>query len=216
MSQFPIDNRNKVSQIPAQASYDKSTINKIIDEALFCHVGFIADERPYVIPIIHARMGDNIILHGSKTSRLINHIQAGKEVCITVTLLDELVLARSACHHSMNYRSVVLFGRGKTVDGNNEKHEALKTLTEHIVSGRWNDIRKPNQEELDAIAIVSIPIEVASAKIRTGPPKDDPDDYGLPIWAGVLPLKLQALDPEDDPQLGIGISRPVYISDYQR
>jgi nitroimidazol reductase NimA-like FMN-containing flavoprotein (pyridoxamine 5'-phosphate oxidase superfamily) len=216
MPQFPIEKRSKVSRNPNRASYDRETIYNIVDEALYCHVGFIEGESPYVIPTLHTRITSNIILHGAKDSRLMKCLQLGKEVCIAITILDGLVLARSACYHSVNYRSVVLFGRGVAINEKGEKLEALKALTEHIVRGRWKDIRKPSQQELDATAVVSIPIEAASAKIRTGPPIDALEDLDLPIWAGVIPLKLQAFEPEADPQLGAGIPVPDYVSSMRK
>jgi nitroimidazol reductase NimA-like FMN-containing flavoprotein (pyridoxamine 5'-phosphate oxidase superfamily) len=176
MSKYSIIQRNEVKQVPERANYEKSNIYAIIDEALCCHVGFADRRRPFVIPTIHARMEDNIILHGSKTSRLFTHIAAGNEVCIAITLLDGLVLARSACRHSMNYRSMILFGSGHVIETEDEKRAALKALMEHMIPGRWEDVRKPNQKELNATMVMSIPIEHASAKIRTGPPMDDPTD----------------------------------------
>ena len=214
MSQFPRDNRNEVTRIPSRAFYDKETIYSIIDEALICNVGFVEDGLPYVIPCNHARKDNNIILHGSNNSRLIKHIQAGNDICITMTLLDGLVLARSACSHGVNYRSVVLFGRGVTINEEKEKFEALKAVSEHILPGRWKEIRQPTQEEIDDTAIVSVPIESASAKVMIGHPKDDPEDLDLPVWAGLVPLKLHALEPEEDPQLGVGIPIPEYVTNY--
>jgi nitroimidazol reductase NimA-like FMN-containing flavoprotein (pyridoxamine 5'-phosphate oxidase superfamily) len=216
MPQFSIENRNKVSRVPSRASYDRDTIYSIIDEALFCHVGFTEGERPFVIPTLHARVANNIILHGSKDSRLIKHLRVGNEACVAITILDGLVLARSAYHHSANYRSVVLFGRGVAINEKGEKLQALKALTEHILPGRWKDVRKPNQQELDATAVVSIPIEASSAKIRTGPPIDALEDLDLPIWAGLIPLKLETFEPQDDPQLGEGIPMPDYVSNMRK
>jgi nitroimidazol reductase NimA-like FMN-containing flavoprotein (pyridoxamine 5'-phosphate oxidase superfamily) len=216
MSKFLITQRNEVKQVPERANYEKSNIYTIIDEALCCHVGFADRGQPYVIPAIHARMEDNIILHGSKTSRLFTHITAGNEVCIAITLLDGLVLARSACHHSINYRSMILFGRGHAIETQHEKRAALKALMEHIMLGRWDDVRKPNQKELNATTVVSIPIEHASAKIRTGPPMDDPTDLDLPIWAGCLPIYQCNSPPEVDPYLETDIPVPEYIRRYKR
>lgn len=216
MAEFEKTERNRVRRLPKRGEYDKDTVYRIIDEALICHVGFVKEDGPFVIPTIHARMGDAIVLHGSKGNRLLNHIQAGNEVCITVTLVDGLVLARSVFHHSMNYRSVVLFGKGEIVSSKEEKLKALEIITEHVMPGRWKDARGPNEKELASTTVVSIPIESASAKIRTGPPIDDDEDYSLPVWAGILPLIQRVLPPEDDPDLGDGISLPEYIVDYCR
>jgi nitroimidazol reductase NimA-like FMN-containing flavoprotein (pyridoxamine 5'-phosphate oxidase superfamily) len=216
MPQFHVDHRNEILRVPNRASYDKRTIYEIIDEALFCHVGISQGGQPVIIPTLHARIGNNIIIHGSKESRLIQHIQTGEEICIAITLLDGLVLARSAYHSSVNYRSVVLFGRGVAINEEKEKLAALKALTEQNLRGRWKDVRKPKQEELDATAVVSIPIEVASAKIRKGPPVDDIEDHELPIWAGVVPLELKALKPEEDPRLWSGIPVPEYVTNLQK
>jgi len=216
MAKFPITKRNEIKRLPKRAKYEKSTIYAIIDEALYCHVGFVEGDQPYVIPTMHARMGDNIILHGSKASRLIRHVQAGNEICIAITLLDGLVLARSAFHHSMNYRSVVIFGRGHAVEKDEEKRAALEALMEHMMPGRWQDIRKPNPMELNATGVVSIPIENASAKIRTGPPIDDEQDEALPIWAGVLPMYHVTSSPQPDPKLGSAVPIPEYMLQTKR
>jgi nitroimidazol reductase NimA-like FMN-containing flavoprotein (pyridoxamine 5'-phosphate oxidase superfamily) len=216
MSEFPKTDRNRVRRIPKRGEYDKTTIYQIIDEALICHAGFVQDNQPFVIPTIHARLDDILLLHGAKASRLLKHVQEGNPVCVTITLLDGLVLARSVFHNSMNYRSVVLFGSGRALDTEPEKLRALEALTEHLMPGRWRDARKPNQQELDATTVVAIPIESASAKIRTGPPLDDEEDYQLPIWAGVLPIQQQALTPLNDPRLLDDVALPEYMADYQR
>ena len=208
--------RNRVRRIPERGQYDQSTIYAIIDEALICHVAFAVDGQPFVIPTIHARMGDELILHGAKASRLMKHIQAGNPVSVAITLLDGLVMARSVFHSSMNYRSVVLFGHGRTLDANDEKMAALAALTEHLAHGRWQDARLPTLQELSATAVVALPIESASAKLRSGPPNDDPADYALPIWAGVLPLQQAALPPVADSQLASGIEAPDYLVHYRR
>ena len=216
MSEFPITERTRVRRIPKRADYDRDTIYRILDEALVCHVGFVQDGQPVVIPMNYARRGDTLILHGSIASRLLKSVQAGHPVCVTVTLLDGLVLARSAYHHSMNYRSVVVFGRGRLIEPDGEKLEALEILTEHILRGRWQAIRKPTRQELDATAVVSIAIESASAKIRTGPPVDDEADYPLPVWAGVIPIREQASMPVSDPRLDPGVPVPASIAEYRR
>lgn len=216
MSTFKKTNRNRVKRRPKRGSYDRSVIYKIIDEALICHVGFVQDDQPFVIPTIHARIDDNIILHGSRVSRFLKHIGSGNEVCVTITILDGIVLARSVFHHSMNYRSVVLFGKGKTIEAKEDKLKALDAVTGHIMPGRWHDARRPNRKELNATTVVAIPIEEASAKIRTGPPVDDLEDYELPIWAGVLPIRQKAASPEKDPKLSSTVAVPDYVINYGR
>ncbi len=204
-------NRSKMNRLPSRGFYDKETINKIIDEALYCHVSFVHSNQPYIIPTIHARMNDRIVLHGAKGSRLMKHIAEGNEICIAITHMDGLVLARSVFHHSMNYRSVVIFGKGKLLENKVEKLEALKTITEHLISGRWEDARKPNEKELNATTVVSIDINEASAKIRTGPPIDDDEDYKLSVWAGVIPISQKFDSPMNDPKLNEDIVLPNYI-----
>ena len=216
MSEFPVTPRNQVKRVPQRGAYDQETIYGIIDEALICHVGFVQDGQPYVIPTIHARWDDRLILHGAPASRLLKHVQAGLEVCVAITLLDGLVLARSVFHHSMNYRSVVLFGKGVLLEDEEEKMNALETLTEHLIQGRWQDARRPNAAEMKATIVVAVPIDSASAKIRIGPPGDDEEDYALPIWAGVLPIEQRFAPPQDDPKLAPGIPVPNYVRDYRR
>jgi len=208
--------RDRVQRGPHRAVYERDTIYKIMDEALYCHVGFVQDGQPYVIPSIHARDGDDLLLHGATTSRLIRHIQEGHDVCVTITILDGLVLARSIYSHSMNYRSAVLFGKGRLIDDPDEAYEALEVLSDHVMPGRWNDSREPNPNEMKATAVVSISIDSASAKVRTGPPNDEDEDYELPIWAGVLPIQQQYLDPQPDPKLSTEIPLPDYIKEYHR
>ena len=213
MSQFEITRQNRVSRVPDRGHYDEETIYNIIDEALICHVGLVQDDQPVVIPTLHARKDNNILLHGSTKSRLMQYAQSGQNICVTITLVDGLVLARSVFNHSMNYRSVVLFGRGEAVP-DEEKMECLKQFTDRLLPGRWDDARQPTAPELKATTIVSIPIELASAKVRVGPPKDDEDDYQLPVWAGVLPIKQQISSPQNDPKLADDIVVPDYIVDY--
>ncbi len=208
--------RDRVQRAPHRGVYEKDSIYKIMDEALYCHVGFVQDGQPYVIPSIHARDGDDLLLHGATSSRLIRHIQEGHDVCVTITILDGLVLARSIYSHSMNYRSAVLFGKGRLIDDPDEAYRALEVISDHVLPGRWNDSREPNPKEMKATAVVSISIESASAKVRTGPPNDEDEDYELPIWAGVLPIKQQYLDPQPDPQLSSEIPLPDYIKEYHR
>jgi nitroimidazol reductase NimA-like FMN-containing flavoprotein (pyridoxamine 5'-phosphate oxidase superfamily) len=216
MSEFPIIELNRVRRVPKRGQYDKETIYRILDEGLVCHVGLVEDGQPVVIPMNYARRDDTVILHGAPASRLLKYVQAGHLVCVTVTLLDGLVLARSVYHHSMNYRSAVVFGRGRLIEAEQEKLAALEVLTEHILPGRWQDARRPNRQELDATAVVSVAIESASAKVRTGPPADDEDDYQLPVWAGVLPIQQQALTPVNDPRLRTDIPLPSSVSNYRR
>ncbi|NKQ34413.1 MAG: pyridoxamine 5'-phosphate oxidase family protein, partial [Chloroflexi bacterium] len=204
MSDFAATTQNRLRRIPARGHYDKAVIYPIIDEALICHVGFVEDGLPYVIPTIHARSGDKLIFHGAKASRMMKQIASGATICVTFTLLDGLLLARSTFHHSMNYRSVVLFGQGRPLTDEAEKMAALEVLTEHLAHGRWPDSRQPNAKELKATAVAELTIASASAKIRTGPPGDDEEDYALPIWAGILPIRQQYLPPIDDPQLSEG------------
>ncbi|MCZ6702250.1 MAG: pyridoxamine 5'-phosphate oxidase family protein [Ignavibacteria bacterium] len=210
---FEKTSRSKLNRNPERGSFDKETIYNIIDEEHYCHVSFLQDDKPFVIPTIHARMDDNIILHGAKTIRMLKHILAGNEVCISITLIDGLVLARSVFHHSMNYRSVIIFGKGEEVIEKEAKLNALQTITDHLLPGRWEDARQPDEKELISTMVVSIKIEEASAKIRTGPPSDDEEDYGLPVWAGVLKLN-QGFDKFiPDPLLNPDVRLPRYLED---
>jgi hypothetical protein len=216
MTEFIKTERNQVRRLPKRGAYDKAAIYQIVDEALICHVGFVEEGHPFVLPTIHARLDDTLILHGAKASRMLKHIEAGHPVCVTVTLVDGLVLARSVFHHSINYRSAVLFGTGSVIEDEAEKRRALEAVTEHIMPGRWADARQPNPQELKATTVVKIPIESASAKIRVGPPGDEEEDYALPIWAGVLPIVQQTLPPIADPSLADGIPLPDYVVNYDR
>jgi hypothetical protein len=208
--------RNKLKRLPERGSYDPAAIYPIVDAALICHVGFVVDGQPFVIPTLHARQGDTILLHGAKGSRLLRHAEAGGEVCITITLVDGIVLARSAFHHSINYRSAVLFGRGAKIADDAARLEALEAFTERLLPGRWSDVRPPNAVELKQTTIVAVPIESASAKVRTGPPKDEEADLDLPVWAGVLPLIQLAGEPIADRQLGASVELPDYLGDFAR
>ena len=216
MTQFAKTEKNRIKRLPKRGHYDSETIYKILDEALICHVGFVENKVPFVIPINFARMGDEIVLHGAKASRLLKHIEAGGQVCIEATIVDGLVLARSVFHSSVNYRSVVLFGRGRSIEGEEEKLAALEAVTEHLLPGRWQDARRPNKKELKATLVVAVKIEEASAKLRLGPPSDDAEDYSLPIWAGVMPLQEQVLPVVPDELLLKGIPVPEYIETYRR
>jgi uncharacterized protein len=190
MARNPNSARTKVRRIPDRGHYDRTTINEVLDAGLVCQVGFIEDGVPVVIPMLYARDGDEVLMHGSTASRLTQLLATGSQVCVNVTILDGFVLARSAFHSSMNYRSVVIFGRPQPVDDPARKVHALRLFTEHMMPGRWDDVRPPTDIELSATRVLCMTIEEGSAKIRTGPPKDDPDDLSLPIWAGVVPLAL--------------------------
>ena len=197
--------------------YGRETIDAILDEALVAHLG-IVDERgqPFVIPTLHARHGDEVFLHGSAASRTLRALSAGAPACLTASLIDGLVLARSAIHHSANYRSVMLLGQAREIDEPAAKRAALRTIIEHVMPGRWEDVRPPTDQELQATAVLALAIDEASAKIRTGPPVDDEDDHALRAWAGVVPLSLAAHAPQPDPQLSPGIPVPPYASAYAR
>ena len=216
MENFPITDINRVHRVPQRGQYDKETIYAIVDDALICHVGMVENGRPFVIPTIHARQGDNILLHGATTSRLLKHIASGNDLCITVTHLDGLVLARSVFHHSMNYRSAVLFGKGHLIEDADAKIAALKVFTEKLIPGRWHDARFPNAKEAKATHVVSIPIESASAKIREGAPGDDEEDYALDVWAGVLPMRTVFGELTADDKLKDGVPLPAYLADYAK
>ena len=209
--------RSGVRRLPERAAYDAGTINAILDEALICHVGFVTDEGyPVVIPTIHARSGATLYLHGSPASRMLRTIRDGADVCVTVTLVDGLVLARSVFHHSMNYRSVMVFGAPREVTEPDEKLRALEAITEHVARGRWADARPPNDMELRGTTVLAVEIDEASAKARRGPPGDDEEDYDLPVWAGVVPVRTAFGAAEADPQLPAAIEAPAYVTDYRR
>ena len=190
---------------PARADYDRATIDAILDEALIAHLGFAVDGQPYVIPTLHARVGDTVYLHGSAASRMIRTLGAGAPACLTVTLIDGIVLARSAFHHSMNYRSVVVLGEARLVSDSGEMLVALEAFTDGIVPGRWAEVRGPNRKELKGTRVLAMTLDEASAKVRTGPPVDDDEDYELDVWAGVIPMALTAAAPIADPRLDPGI-----------
>jgi uncharacterized protein len=182
--------RTKVKRLPKRGAYDRDTINAILDEAFICHAGFVADGQPFVIPTGFARAGNRLFIHGSAASRMLRSLAGGIDACVTVTIVDGLVLARSAFHHSMNYRSVVVLGKAEIVSDEAEKLEALRLFTEHIVPGRWQEVRQPNAKELKQTIVLSLELNEASAKIRTGGPIDDEEDYALPVWAGVIPVSM--------------------------
>jgi nitroimidazol reductase NimA-like FMN-containing flavoprotein (pyridoxamine 5'-phosphate oxidase superfamily) len=216
MRETPPSERTRVKRHPERGAYDRATIDGILDEALFCHVGYVADGHPRVIPTIHARVGDTLYVHGSNASRTLRTIKGGDEVCIVTTLLDGLVLARSAFMHSMNYRSVVVYGRTREVSDREEKWMAQKALVDHVCAGRSDQVRMPTDDELRQTTILAVPLEEVSAKLRTGPPKDDEADYDLPLWAGVLPMSTLPQTPLDDPRLGHGLDPPPNVTGYRR
>lgn len=216
MKEIKQTNRTKLKRLPKRGNFDRDVVNSILDEALVCHVGFVVDGKPFVIPTSFGRIGDRLVIHGSAASRMMRNLSDGIDVCVTVTLLDGLVLARSAFHHSVNYRSVVIFGQAEKIEDVAEKEAALKALTEHLIPGRWPETRPPNALELKATTVLTIPIEEASAKIRTGDPVDDEDDYELPFWAGIVPLKMVAGEPKDDGKLKDGVEVPEYVVKYER
>jgi uncharacterized protein len=181
----------RVKREPQRGVYDRAAIDAILDEALYCHLGFEVDGQPYVIPTLHARVGDRLYVHGSAASRMLRNAAGGARVCVTVTLLDGLVLAKSVFNHSINYRSAVVLGTATLVDGD-QKREALHAFTEHVAPGRWDEARQPTAKELKATWILWLPLDESSAKVRSGPPKDEPEDEGLPVWAGVVPVHLAA------------------------
>ncbi|MGD1896991.1 MAG: pyridoxamine 5'-phosphate oxidase family protein [Phormidesmis sp.] len=207
-------NKTQVKRVPKRGHYDFETVAKILDAGLVCQIGFVVDGHPFVIPTAYGRMGRHLYIHGASASRMLKSLLSGIEVCLTVTLLDGLVLARSAYHHSMNYRSVVLFGTAQPVADPAEKMTALKAFTEHVMKGRWDEVRSPTKEELAATCVLSLPITEASAKIRTGPPIDAAADYDLDIWAGVVPLALKPGNPIADSRLSSHISIPKSIETY--
>jgi nitroimidazol reductase NimA-like FMN-containing flavoprotein (pyridoxamine 5'-phosphate oxidase superfamily) len=213
----PASDRVRLRRKRERGSYDRAVIDAILDEALIAHLGIVeADGQPLVIPTLHARAGDVVFCHGSVASRTLRALAAGAPVCLTVSLLDGLVLARSAMHHSANYRSAMLVGQAKSVEEPSEKLAAFEAIVEHIVPGRWRDVRAPSENELSATAVLAIPIVEASAKVRTGPPQDDEEDYELSAWAGIIPLAARAQAPEPDPRLREGIAVPAYASAYAR
>jgi len=198
---FPSTERTRVRRLPQRGSHERAVVHEILDAALVCHVGFVVDGQPFVIPTLHARVGDRVILHGSSKSRMLGALACGGDVCLTVTLLDGLVLARSAFHHSVNYRSVVVFGHARAVESDAEKTAALRAFTERVHPGRWDLVREPNAAELKATLVLALPLEEAVAKVRTGPPLDDDEDLSWPVWAGVVPLATVAGEPRPDAHL---------------
>jgi uncharacterized protein len=211
MATAPTD-RTRVRRVPQRGQYEREAIEAILDEALVSHVGFVHDGQPVVIPTLHARVGDRLYLHGSAASRMLRTLHEGVPVCVTTTLVDGLVLARSAFHHSVNYRSVVVFGTATLVEPGEETVNVLELFTEKLVPGRWADVRPPTRQELKGTKVLSLPLDEASAKVRTGPPIDDDEDYDLPVWAGVLPLATEVAEAQPDPRLDPAIETPGYVA----
>jgi nitroimidazol reductase NimA-like FMN-containing flavoprotein (pyridoxamine 5'-phosphate oxidase superfamily) len=208
--------RTRVVREPHRGVYDREATYRILDEGFLCHVGFVADGQPFVIPTSYGRKDANLYIHGSAASRMLRQMKGGVAVCVTVTLLDGLVLARSVFNHSMNYRSVVVLGKAELVDDPAEKLAALRVLSEHIIPGRWDDARQPNDQELKATSVLRLPIEEFSAKVREGPAIDDEEDLSFPTWAGVVPLEMKAGAPIDDEKLNPPREVPTYVRNYSR
>ena len=208
--------RTRVVREAERGVYDRETVYRILDEGFICHVGFAVDGQPFVIPTSYGRKEAHLYIHGSAASRMLRQMKDGVALCVTVTLLDGLVLARSVFNHSMNYRSVVILGKGTLVEDPEEKLAALRTLSEHIIPGRWDDVRQPDERELKATSVLRLPIEEFSAKVRTGPPIDDEEDYSFPTWAGVVPLKIEVGEPISDPRLSLNQGIPNYLRFYSR
>jgi nitroimidazol reductase NimA-like FMN-containing flavoprotein (pyridoxamine 5'-phosphate oxidase superfamily) len=216
MEKFTPTSRTTLKRLPQRGEFDREAVYRIIDEGFVCHVAFIVDGQPYAIPTGYGRTGDTLYIHGSAASRMLRSVSGGIPVCVTVTLIDGLVLARSAFSHSINYRSVVIFGTAMIVDGAKAKAAALRAFTEHVIPGRWSEVRQPNEQELKATTVLALPLVEVSAKVRTGPPKDDEEDLAFPVWAGVLPLQMAALAPIDDPSLSSEMRPPDYVLNYSR
>ena len=192
MAEFPVTGRTRLKRLPQRAVYDRDEVYAILDEGFLCHVGFVAEGQPFVIPTGYARRDNELLIHGSAASRMLRNLAEGIDVCVTVTLVDALVLAKSAFHHSMNYRSVMMLGTATLVTGAAEKMDALRRFTDHIVPGRWDEVRQPTESELKQTSVLKLPLETVSAKVRKGPEVDDEDDLGLGVWAGVVPLRTTA------------------------
>jgi len=214
MSDFPVTDKNKIKRLPKRGYYDKETIYQILDGEVICHISFSESDQPYIIPIAYVRIGDSIYIHGAKANRMMNNLGKGINACISVTRLDAYVLSRSSFHHSMNYHSVVLFGKGEIIEEKDEKMKVLKAFSDHLIPGRWEDARPPNEKELSATMILKFIIDEASAKIRTGPPSDDKQDYNLDVWAGLLRLKSQITDIIPDEELKENVKLPDYLEKF--
>jgi hypothetical protein len=216
MASFVPTPRTRLRRKPDRGAFDRETVYAILDEGMVCHVAFDHDGSPVVIPTAYGRDGERLYIHGSAASRTMRTLASGVDLCLAVTLLDGLILARSGFHNSVNYRSVVIFGRASVIEGEDGKLAAMETLTDHLVPGRWADSRPPTSQELKAMTVLEIPIEEASAKVRPGGPADEPDDFALPIWAGNLPLSVQPGRPIDDGRLLPGVLLPGYLRDWRR
>ena len=216
MGKFTATEKTTVKRLPTRGEYDRAAVYKILDEAFLCHVGFVVDGQPYVIPTGYGRIADKLYIHGSAASRMLRSLAGGIEVCLTVTLLDGLVLARSAFHHSMNYRSVVVLGKATVVEDEEEKFAALKAFTDQVIPNRWDEVREPNEQEMKGTLVLQLPLVEVSAKVRTGPPIDDDEDYTIPVWAGVLPLHLTSSSPIQDELMQTNIELPDYVLNYSR
>jgi uncharacterized protein len=210
-----VTERSQLRRLPKRGSHEVKVIHEILDAAFLAHVGFNVNGQPFVIPTLFGRDDETLYIHGSAASRMLRQLDTGVPACVTVTHVDGLVLARSAFHHSMNYRSVVAFGTAKLIEDPARKVEALRVISEHLIKGRWDDVRQPNDKELRATAVLEFTIDEASAKIRTGPPLDDEEDYALPVWAGVLPLHMSAETPVPDQRLIAGAQLPEYARQYR-
>lgn len=201
MPNYPTTSRTRVARIPKRGVYDTAQVHAILDEGFLCHIGFAIEEQPYVIPTSYVRAGEQIYIHGSAASRMLRHLNKDVNVCVTVTIVDGFVLARSVFHHSVNYRSVVILGKARLIADPTEKLEALRRFTNHIVPGRWEEARHPTEQELKSTSVLALPLEEVSAKVRTGPPIDEEEDYSLPVWAGVVPIRIRAGKPVPDERI---------------
>lgn len=208
--------KTKIKRLPKRGNFERASVYKILDEGFVCHVGFAIDDQPFVLPTAYARVDDKLLIHGSAASRMMKAMASEIDVCVTVTLVDGLVLARSAFHHSMNYRSVVVFGKAKIINDKAKKLAALRAFTEHVIPHRWSEVRPPTEIELKATIVLALPITEASAKIRAGDPTDDAEDYEMDVWAGVIPLGFSAEKPIADAKLKSSVKIPSYISNYKR
>jgi len=213
---FTPTDRTRVVRESYRGVYDRGEVYRVLDEGFVCHVGFVADQQTFVIPTLYARVGDYIYFHGSAASRMLRNVSTGVPVCLTVTLVDGMVLARSVFNHSMNYRSVVALGTATLVIDGAEKMEALRAFTEKVIAGRWEDARRPTEKELKATSVLKLPLQEVSAKVRKGPPEDDAEDYALPVWAGVIPMRLVADAPIRDPRCDETLPVPAYASRFTR
>jgi len=212
--EFTPSGRSRVKRLNQRAAYDKATVYGVLDQGLICHVAYVIEDQPYITPTAYWREGDRVLWHGSSASRMLRTVKEKVPVSLNVSFFDGLVLARSGFHHSINYRSVTLFGRAEALTGEAEKLAALEAFTERVIPGRWPELRAPTSQEIKATTVVWMEIEEASAKIRTGPPADDEEDYALPIWAGVVPLGTVIGEPIPDPRLDAAIAPPAYLKDF--